>query len=103
MLGLQVAAPAYFVFKLVVVLLEHLDGVGVGDSAEVGVCNGGKALYKLLVNKLVEELKLLLAVLEHIADNILDHCLGDVHVVAQLRKSHFGLDHPEFRRVALSV
>ena len=35
--GLQVAAPVDGILELVVVLLQDLDGVGVGDAAEVAV------------------------------------------------------------------
>ena len=37
MLCLQVAAPEYFVIKVVVILFQDLDGFGVGHMAELGV------------------------------------------------------------------
>ena len=39
MLSLKVAAPGYLVVELVVVLLQDLNGLGVGNAAELGVHN----------------------------------------------------------------
>ena len=37
MLGLKVAAPGYLVVELVIVLLQDLNGLGVGHTAELGI------------------------------------------------------------------
>ena len=39
MLSLKVAAPGYLVVELVVVLFQDLNGLGVGNAAELGVHN----------------------------------------------------------------
>ena len=59
-----------------------------------------KALDESFIHELVEELHLLGSVCKDIADDILEHSLSVLHVVLQVRESHFGLDHPELRRVA---
>ena len=100
MLGLDVHAPLHRELELLVVLLQHLDGVGVGDAAEFAVCHQLQALDKALVDELVEESHLIRAVVQHIADDVLGHRLGGVHVAAQVAERHLRLDHPELGCVA---
>ena len=37
MLGLKVAAPGYLVVELVIMLLQDLNSLGVGHTAELGI------------------------------------------------------------------
>ena len=60
-------------------------------------------LLQALVHKGVEEVDLVRAPLQHGADDIFDHGLGIVHIVAQVGEGHLGLDHPELGGVALGV
>ena len=55
MFGLQVAAPVDGVLKLVVVLFQQGDGVGVGDAAEFVVQDVVQTVKQSLVNEFVEE------------------------------------------------
>ena len=103
MLGLQVAAPEDLVVELVVVLLEELDGLGIGDVAEVGGHDVLQAVDEALVDELVEEGHLLRRVVEHVGDDELDHILGELHVVGEVGKRDLRLDHPELGRVAGGV
>ena len=93
-LCLEVAAPIDFVVELVVVLLKLLDGVGISDARKIGADNGINALKQTLINELVKELKLRLAALHNIGDDILYHRLCELHIILKIGKSNLGLDHP---------
>ncbi len=56
-----------------------------------------------LSTKLVEEVDFVGAVLQHVADDVLDHGLGHVHVAGQVAEGHLRLDHPELGGVTLGV
>ncbi len=99
-LGLDVHAPLHRELELLVVLLQDLDGVGVGDAAKLAVGHQLQTLDEALVNELVEERHLVRAVVQHIADDVLGHGLGGIHVAVQVAERHLGLDHPELGRVA---
>ena len=100
MLGLQVAAPAYFVIKVVVVLLQNLDGLGIGHMAELGVQDTVESLQQTLVYKLVEEVHLFRSILQYVIDNVFQHGFSHFHVILQIREGHLRLDHPELCRMA---
>ena len=102
-LGLQIHTPFHLVLELVVVLLQQLHGVGVADAGKLGVHQSVQPLQQTLVEELVEEGHLVRALLQHIADHILHHGFGVIHVIGQIRKGHLGLDHPELGGVAGGV
>ena len=102
-LGLQVAAPVDLEVKLVVVLLQDLHRLGVGHPGKVGGGHMLQPLLQALVHKGVEEVHLVGALVHDIADDVFDHGLGIVHIVAQVGKGHLGLDHPELGGVALGI
>ena len=99
-LGLDIHAPLHGVLELLVVLFQDLNGFGVADAAELAVCHQLQTLDKTLINELVEESHLVRAVVQHIADDVLDHSLGVVHIAVQVAEGHLRLDHPELRSVA---
>ena len=103
MLGLEVDAPGDRVVKLIAALLEQADRLGVGHSAEVVVHKVLQSLEQRVVEELVEEGKLLLAGCHDVADDVLDHRLGDLHVILEVGKRHLGLHHPELGGVTLRV
>ena len=102
-LGLQVAAPVDGVLKLVVVLFQQGDGVGVGDAAKFVVQDVVQPVKQSLVNEFVEEVHFLGSVLQNVGDDILDHGLGQLHIILQVSKGDFRLDHPEFGGMAGGV
>ena len=102
-LGLQIAAPEHLVIETIVVLLQDLDGLGVGDAAKIGIHHVVQTIQQSLVHKAVEEVHLLRAVLQHIADHIFQHGLGQLHIVLKIREGDLRLDHPELRRMACGV
>ena len=103
MLGLQVAAPAHLVFKLVVILLQDPDRLCVGDMSELGVYHTVQTLDQPLVHKGIEELNLLRRIFHDIADDVFQHILRKDHVILQICKSNLRLDHPELRRMTGGV
>ena len=95
MLGLQVNAPAYFILEVVIVLFQQFDGIGVAHAGKIAVGNQLQTLDQALIKELIEECQLVRAVIQQVADNILGHGLGGVHVGIQVSKCHFRLNHPE--------
>ena len=51
----------------------------------------------------MEELHVLGAVLQHVAEDLLQELLGQSHVVGQFEKRHLRLDHPELGQVPRRV
>ena len=94
-LGLDVHPPLHRVLELFVVLFQDLDGVGVADPAELAAGHQLQPLDQPLVDELVEEVHLVGAVVQHIADDVLGHGLGHVHIAGQVAEGHLRLDHPE--------
>ena len=94
-LGLDVHAPLHRELELLVVLLQDLDGLGVADAAKLAVCHQLQTLDEALVDELVEEGHFIRAVVQHVADDVLGHGLGGVHVAGQIAECHLRLDHPE--------
>ena len=103
MLRLQVAAPVDGVLKLVVVLFQKGNGVGVGDTAKFVVQDVVQPVKQPLVDEFVEKVHFLGGVLQNVGDDILDHGLGQLHVILQIGEGDFRLDHPEFGGMAGGV
>ena len=57
----------------------------------------------VLVDAVVEELHVLGAAFQHVADDALEERLGQGHVVVQVEEGHLRLDHPELGQVARRV
>ena len=100
MLCLQVASPEHLVFKLVVVFHEDIYSLGIGHMAEFGIQHMVQTVQETFIHEGVEEVHLLRSILQHIADHIFQHGLGQLHVVLQIREGDLGLDHPELCRMA---
>ncbi len=62
-----------------------------------------EALDEALVDKLVEHSEFIGAAVHDVADDVLEHVLGEVHIVGQVGKGDLGLDNPELGRVARGV
>ena len=105
-LGLEVDAPLDGVLELGaggLGVLQDLDGVGVGDAREVGAGDVLEALEQALVDELVEHLELVGAAVHDVANDVLEHVLGHVHLALEVAEGHLGLDHPELGGVATGV
>ena len=103
MLGLKITAPRHGIFEFRAALLQKFDGFGVGHLAIVAVGKRIQAFKQCLVHKAVEKFKLLLAVFKNVVNDIFDHIPCKLHIVVQIRKRDFRLNHPKFRRMARRV
>ena len=70
MFGLQIAAPAYLIFKLIVVFLKNGDGVRLGHMGVIRLSHVAQTLDETLIHKLIEELHLFRCIFQHIVDDI---------------------------------
>ena len=84
-------------------LFQKLDGFGIGDVAEIGGHDVVQALQQALVHELVKEAHLLGRILQNVGNDVLDHILSQTHIVGQIGKRDFRLDHPELGGVARGV
>ena len=103
MLGLQVGAPLDRKLEGLAGLLQDFDGFGVGEPLEVLLDDRLETVEHRLVDPLVEELHVFVAIGEHVADDPLQKPLGERHVVGELEERRFGLDHPELGQVPRGV
>ncbi len=81
-------------------LLEDLHCICIGNAAKFIVHNVVQTVEQPLVHISIEEIHLRRCLLHAVADHIFQHGFCQVHVVRQIRKGNFRLNHPEFRRVA---
>ena len=100
MLGLQIAAPVYFILEFVVMLLQNIDRFGIGNVAEVGIHDMLQPFDQAFVDELIEKGHFIGRLLQDIADDVFEHILRQFHVILQIREGDLGLDHPEFSRVS---
>ena len=62
-----------------------------------------QALEKPLVDELVQHGQLVGAALHHVADDVLEHALGQFHIVLKVGEGNLGLHHPELGGMARRV
>mgnify|MGYP001646557849 CR=1 FL=1 len=102
-LGLEISAPVDLVVELVVVLLEQLHRVGVGDAAEVAAGDMLQTLDESLIDEAVEEREVVGAALHDGGNDVFYHRLHDLKVAVEVAERHLRLDHPELGGVARGV
>ena len=102
-LCLQLEAPLYRIFELLARLLKDVYRLCICDAYEIRVHDVIESLQQALVDEAVEEFHLLRAVLQHVADDVLDHLFGHVHVAVDIAERHLRLHHPELRSVPCGV
>ena len=107
MLAGQVVTPIAWELEL---LLSRLDGFlqnlhapRVIQADKVFLEDAFQTLYQALVDHLVEEIQIILAVVKSPTDAILDEILLDVHQLRQVNEANLRLYHPEFSQMAGSV
>ena len=84
-------------------LAQDLHGLRVRNAGKIAVYQRVQALQKRFVEKLVEESHLVRAGLQNISDDAFHHCLGEVHLIRQVREGDLRLDHPKLGRMARCV
>ncbi len=102
-LGLKVHAPVNRVLELRSGCLENLDSLGVRKTDELCLDHILKPLDELLVVHIVEELKVVAAVVKSVLHKVLDEVLCKVHIVVHVVEGHLRLHHPELCKMARSV
>ncbi|MPM42163.1 hypothetical protein SDC9_88825 [bioreactor metagenome] len=95
MFTLQVTAPAYREFELVIVLLKLCDRFGIGEVGKRGVDDCAQSLFHATFDKLAEEGHILAALLQYCLEKVLEKGFGDLHILGEVTEGHFRLDHPE--------
>ena len=103
MFALEVGSPVNGEFEFVARFFKELDAFGVCEANEFLFHHMTETVNEFGVVHLGEEFKIVHAVGECIVDAVFDEVLGEVHVVGDVIECHFGLDHPELRKVAGSV
>mmetsp|Transcript_23292 Transcript_23292/g.50455 ORF Transcript_23292/g.50455 Transcript_23292/m.50455 type:complete len:231 (-) Transcript_23292:1455-2147(-) len=56
-------------------------------------------IFQTLIKKIGKECQILITLLQRHPDHRLQQCLGIVHRRCQVRKGHFGLDHPKLGKM----
>ena len=98
--ALQVRAPVYGEFKFTAGVFQYLHAFGVGETDKLAFHHFFKTAYEFRVIHLLEEFKVIAAVVESIADTVFDEILGQIHVVGDVVEGNFRFDHPEFREMS---
>ena len=102
----EVVAPVAGELELTPILhglLKDIDAFGVGQTDEICLNCGLKAVNKGLVDHLVEELEVVLTFVECPTHTIFNKVLLEVHELFLIEESHFGLHHPELSEVSRCV
>ena len=97
MLGLEVAAPEYGVFKFTSAALENLYRLCVINACKFAVYHMLQFVEQALLNKLIAELHFLRAVFKGLANDELYEFLSDIHYLMNVGKADLRLHMPEFR------
>ena len=84
-------------------LLELLDRVGVVDARELRLDHLRQPRDAVLVDELLEERHVVLALVEQRAEDVLEEVLGELRVGGEIGERDLRLDHPELGEVAARV
>ena len=107
MLAGEVASPINRELKLLFAachgFFQNLDSFSVRKTNEICANYRIETLEESLVNHLVKELEVVLAIIESPLHTILDEFLFEVHEVLQVDESNFRFNHPELCQVARCV
>ena len=103
MLCLKVTTPEYFVIEFVVVFLQKFNCFCVSYMTEFRIYYMVQTIQKSLVDEGIKEVHFLRSILKDITDHVFQHLFCKVHVVIQICKCTFRLDHPELCCMACRV
>ena len=81
-------------------LLRISIGLGVRDAEELALDDVPERFDHRLVDPLVEELHVLRALFQHVAEDAFQQPFGQFHVAPEVAEGHLRLDHPELGQVA---
>ncbi|MPN26206.1 hypothetical protein SDC9_173630 [bioreactor metagenome] len=103
MLGLQIAAPFHWVFKLRAALLQRIHSLCVGDALKIVVHYVLQPVKEALIHEFVEKLEFIGAAIHDGTDNGLYHSLRNFQIAGKVAKSHLWFDHPKLGGMAGGV
>ena len=75
-------------------------GIDIDSTCRYAYEENNKSVF---INKGIEEVHLLRSIFQYITDHILQHFLCHCHIIIQICKCHFRLDHPELCGMARCV
>ena len=75
----------------------------ISNSCEIRIYNVVQTVDQSFVYERIEEIHLFRSVFHHIADNIFQHVFCKDHVIFQICKCDFRLDHPELGGMTCGV
>ena len=102
----EVVAPLTWELKLLATLdglLKNADALSVRQMNKRRVEHALQALNQTLVDHLVKELEVVLAVVKSPTDAILDEIFLQLHQSVEVQERNLGLYHPELSEVSRSV
>ncbi len=82
---------------------EDFHALCICKAHEIVVHDKTQTVFKVLVIHFSKEGDVVLAMVESIGDTVFDELLGKCHIVVDVVKRHFRLNHPEFGKVTRSV
>ena len=103
MLRLQVNAPLHRILKFLLRVLKHLDRIAVIHPYEFGFDNVFEFCDQAFLDALFKKRHIVGALGEYGGNNVFQQRFGKCRVIAQIGKSDFRFDHPEFRQVPRGV
>ena len=102
-LRLQVGAPRHRELERLARLRQDVHGFGVRQPDELAADDAFQRADGGRLDALDEELHVLGAAFQDVAEDALEERLGEVHVVVEFEEGHLRFDHPELGEVARGV
>ena len=101
--GLHIDTEFRFIFKFVSGFLHDIDCLGISDAGKTVVNDVLQFGNQPRFDKLVKQRQIIRAFVHHMLDAGAHHIFSQIHIVINVGKSHFRLNHPKFRSVAGGV
>ena len=103
MFRLQIRAPEYGILEFVFMLFEQFYRLGISYRCKIAFYNTLQSLDKSFIHKVVEKSHFIGTFFKHVFYNVFDHIASEIHIVLQIRKRDFRLNHPKFGSVAVGI
>ena len=103
MLRLQISTPENGKLKFLIRFLQNFNGFGIGETLEIVFHDTFQLLNQLLIEHFLLKFEIISAIIERIFNKIFQKIFGQIHVIYNVVKCHFRLNHPEFCQVTRGV
>ena len=103
MFTLQVTSPLHWKLEICTRLFQDAYCLGVGESLKFMAQHEMQTRQQLLIKHVIEELQIISAMLKRVIGKILEHLFRQIHVIVDIVKGHFWLDHPKFSKVTRCI